>query len=248
MRTRHFDPEFSKPAPASTLLPAIATSGVVLVAAVAALVLTGCATRGNGDPSAEDRTVDEAFHGVDVGGVFTLDAAEGSPATVRVEGDANLLPLVETSVDDNVLHVKVLERVSPSLPLVVRVVTPQLREIDVSGAADATIATSQPAFELDASGASDVKVRGTTQTFEVDVSGASEVDARELQAETVKVDASGASEVHVTATKSLDVEASGASEITYGGGATDVKKDTSGASEVVERSGDARSPNKPEKE
>jgi hypothetical protein len=197
--------------------------------------MPACATRGNGESSAEDRTV-ETFHGVDVGGVFTLQAAEGSPASVRVEGDANLLPLVDTRVEDGILYIKSTERISPTVALVVRVRTPQLREVDVSGAADATITTSQSSFELDVSGASDVEVRGTTQSFELDVSGASEVDAIELRAEKVDVEASGASEANVTATASLDAEASGASEITYGGGATDVKKDASGASSIVARS------------
>ncbi|HET6583312.1 MAG TPA: hypothetical protein VFG69_07690, partial [Nannocystaceae bacterium] len=65
-------------------------------------MIGGCATRGNGEQGEEERAV-EAFHGVDVGGVFALDAAEGSPS-VRVLGDANLLPLVETRVEDGVLH------------------------------------------------------------------------------------------------------------------------------------------------
>jgi hypothetical protein len=214
---------------------------LAIAAGFAALALSACATRGNGEASAEDRTVD-AFHGVDVGGVFTLDATEGSPPSVRVEGDGNLLPLVETRVEGGILHVKTHERISPSVPLVIRVRTPQLREVDVSGAADAKITTSQPSFELDVSGASDVTVRGTTQSFELDVSGASEVDAVELRAENVDVEVSGASEANVTATASLDAEASGASEITYGGGATDVKKDASGASKIIAR-GDTPNPN-----
>src|SRR5262245_10168743 len=119
-----------------------------------AITLGACATRGNGEPGEEDRTV-ESFHGVDVGGVFTLQAAEGSPS-VQLAGDANLLPLVETRVDDGILHVTTRERVSASLPLVVRVRTPELREVDVGGASSAAIETSQPSFELDVSGASDV--------------------------------------------------------------------------------------------
>jgi hypothetical protein len=218
----------------TSLLPAFATSGLVLVAAIAVAAVTGCAARGNGEQGAEDRTLD-AFHGVDVGGVFTLDAAEGSPSSVRVEGDANLVALVETRVDGGILHVTTRERISPSLPLVVRVRTPELREVDVSGAADATLTTSQPRFELEVSGASDVTVRGTTQSFELDVSGASDVDASALKADAVEIDASGASDIDVTATVSLDVDASGASEITWGGGATDVKTDVSGAAEVVRR-------------
>jgi hypothetical protein len=214
-----------------------ATTGIrgrsIVVASTLVMSLGACATRGNGEQSEEDRMV-EAFHGVDVGGVITLEAAEGSPS-VRVAGDANLLPLVETRVDGGVLHITTRERVSASMPLVVRVRTPALREVDVSGASHATIETSQPSFELDVSGASDVRARGTTQAFELDVSGASDVDAIELVARTVEVEASGASEAHVTATEVVDAEASGASEITYGGGAPQVNKETSGASSIVPR-------------
>ena len=232
--SRHSRHASARYASQTSLLPAFATSGLVLVAAIAVAAVTGCAARGNGEQGAEDRTVD-AFHGVDVGGVFTLDAAEGSPSSVRVEGDANLVALVETRVDGGILHVTTRERISPSLPLVVRVRTPELREVDVSGAADATLVTSQPKFELDVSGASDVTVRGTTQSFELDVSGASDVHASGLKADAVEIDASGASDIDVTANVSLDVEASGASEVTWGGGATDVNTDVSGAAEVVRR-------------
>lgn len=210
-----------------------AAARCVALTGALAITLGACATRGNGTPGEEERTV-EAFHGVDVGGVFTLEAAEGSPS-VHVAGDANLLALVETRVDGGILQITTRERVSASMPLVVRVRTPELREVDVGGASHATIETSQPSFELDVSGASEVRARGTSQVFQLDVSGASDVDAKELRAQRVEVEASGASEAHVTATESLDAEASGASEITYGGGATQVKKDASGASSIEAR-------------
>ncbi len=197
------------------------------------LGLAACGTRGNGEVGTAERTV-EAFHGVDVSGVFVLEASEGSPS-VQLEGDANLLPLVDTHVDGGILHVAVSPRISPALPLVVRVRTPELRVVDVSGAASAKIATGQPKFELDASGASEVSVEGAAQNFELDVSGASEVDAAALVAAHVKVEASGASNAAVTATQSVDAEASGASEITFSGPATDIRKDVSGAASIVAR-------------
>ena len=211
-----------------------ARSRFAVLALFAGVLAIGCGTRGSGTRGGEDRSV-PAFSGVDVGGVFTLDASEGTPASVRIEGDVNLLPFVETSVDGGILYVKATRRIAPQIPLVVRVRTPELREVDVAGAADATISTAQSRFELEVSGASEVDLRGTTEHFELDVSGASDVDATELKAQHVEADVSGASEAHVTATHSIDAEASGASTITYGGGATDVKQDASGASRIVAR-------------
>jgi hypothetical protein len=205
------------------------------VALFAGVLAMGCGTRGSGTRGSEDRDV-PAFQGVDVGGVFTLEASEGTPAAVRIEGDVNLLPYVETTVEGGILYVKTSRRIAPQMPLVVRVTTPELREVDVGGAADATIATAQPRFELEVSGASEVAVRGSTEHFELDVSGASNVDAKALTSRHVEADVSGASQAHVTATHSLDAEASGASTITYGGGAPEVKRDASGASKIVARS------------
>ncbi|MBC8070637.1 MAG: DUF2807 domain-containing protein, partial [Deltaproteobacteria bacterium] len=71
--------------------------------------------------------------------------------------------------------------------------------------------------------------------FTLDVSGASQVEAAGLVAREVEVEASGASSAEVTANVSLDVDASGASEVRWGGDAQTVAQDASGASSITKR-------------
>lgn len=199
------------------------------------LAVVACGTRGNGEPGRETREMGE-LHGIDVGGVFVLKAERADDRLVELEGDANLLPHVQLTVDGGVLHARTDTNVSPDLDLVLHVRSPEIREIELSGAARGEIADlAGDSFELDVSGASAAKVTGRVARFELEVSGASDVDAAALVARDVKVEVSGASEASVTADVSLSAEASGASAISWGGDATQVSRDSSGASSIERR-------------
>lgn len=196
------------------------------------LALGACGTRGNGEIAHDRRELGD-FHSVDVGGVFVLDAQRSDEHLVELQGDANVLPLVELEVQGGVLHARTSESIHPKLDLVLRVRSPELRKVELSGASRGTIAgVAGEAFELEVGGASEARVTGAVAHFELDVSGASEVDALELVAKEVEVEASGASEASVTANASLAAEASGASTIRWAGAAQQISRDASGASTI----------------
>jgi hypothetical protein len=200
-----------------------------------ALAIVGCGTRGNGELAREAREMGD-LHGVDVGGVFVLRAERADDRMVELEGDANLLPHVKLTNEGGVLHARTDTNLSPKLDLVLHVRSPELNSVELSGAARGVITgIAGDAFELEVSGASEVHVAGDVGRFALDVSGASDVDGAALIARDVKVEASGASEANVTANVSLDAEASGASDIHWGGNATQVTVDASGASTIERR-------------
>ena len=210
-------------------------SAAAVAVAALALAIAGCATRGNGEPAREQRELGDV-HGVDVGGVFVLKAERGDNRLVELEGDANLLPHVQLTNEGGVLHARTDTSVSPKLDLVLHVRTPDLRSVEVSGAARGEIAdVAGESFALDVSGASHARVDGNVGHFALDVSGASEADAAALVARDVDVEASGASKADVTANVSLDADASGASTIAWGGDAQQVARDASGASTITRR-------------
>lgn len=196
------------------------------------LAVVACGTRGNGEPGRETREMGE-LHGIDVGGVFVLKAERADDRLVEVEGDANLLPHVQLTLDGGVLHARTDTNVSPKLDLVLHVRSPELREIELSGASHGEITgIAGESFALEVSGASEAKVAGEIERFELEVSGASDVDAAALVARDVKVEVDGASEASVTADVSLTAEASGASSIVWGGDATQISREASGASSI----------------
>lgn len=105
-------------------------------------------------------------------------------------------------------------------------------DIDISGASQATFDINAKNLALDCSGASGITIVGDGQKLSADVSGASSINAYDFKVSTANIDASGASGAKVYVTSKIVAEASGASNVRYKGGATNVVANTSGAGSV----------------
>lgn len=187
---------------------------------------------GSGNVSNERRDL-SGFHAIDVGGVYQVEVTAQKDFSVEIEGDDNLLSLVETRVENGTLYIESEQRIAPKSSIKVRISAPNIDDLDVSGAAGVTVNDlNNKQLTIDSSGASRITVGGKTTKLSVDVSGATRVDAEKLTADDANVDASGASNVVLTVNGNLTADASGASHISYAGSPKDVKKNTSGAGNV----------------
>jgi len=92
---------------------------------------------------------------------------------------------------------------------------------------------TQAGLTLD--GASTVTLAGEGEEVTLQASGASIADLENLPVDRATVVLAGSSEAFVTAMESIDLTAEGASELTYGGGATLTSSNLSGASSATER-------------
>lgn len=193
------------------------------------------AVRGSGNIATDHRDV-SGFHGVNVGGVSQVEIIAQKGFSVEVEADDNLLPMIRTEVKGGILRIYTEGRIRSSNQIRVRIAAPDIDDLDVSGAANVTVADiKNDGLSVDSSGASKVKISGETSKFTAQVSGATKIDAESLSTENATVDASGASKVTVNVSGSLQADASGASCITYAGTPTDVQKKTSGASSISQK-------------
>jgi len=191
--------------------------------------------RGNGNVQTEIRDI-KGFKSVDVSGVFQVEIVAQKDFGVQVEADENLLQYIKTEVNDGVLEISTSKRIKSSSGLKVRISAPDVEKLEVSGVAKVSLADLKNlGLEVETSGASKVTLAGEADKLVVDVSGASNIDAENLKTRAATVEASGASKVSVFATDAVRTDASGASRITYTGGATDVVKKTSGASSVSQK-------------
>jgi len=191
------------------------------------------AVHGSGNIVSDVRDLSD-FHAVDVGGIFQVEITAQKTYGVEIQTDDNLLTLIKTHVDGNgVLHIDSDARIKSDSPIRIRVTAPDIDNLDVSGAANVTVAgLRNDELSIDSSGASKIKIAGETAKLTVEVSGATKVDAEDLQAVNADVEASGASHVTVNVSDHLTTDASGASRVTYAGSPTSVQKKTSGASSV----------------
>ena len=192
----------------------------------------GTGVKGSGVASSETRAADE-FTGIDVGGVFEVEATAGKEYSIQVQADDNLLPFIKTEVDSGVLKISTAERINSHTPLRVLVSAPEIDHLDVSGVSKVFLSGAKNSeLGIHVSGASKLKLEGETSELNVEVSGASSIDAEYLRSKTATVDANGASKVSVFVTERLNSDVSGASKVQYSGNPANVEKKTSGASSV----------------
>lgn len=209
------------------------------LAILAAAALASCcvghfgpAVRASGKRVTETRTV-PAFSRVDLAGSVKLDLAVGSPAEVVLEADDNVMPLVETSVAGGRLRVALRESVVGGDGLRVKIVTPTLEALDLSGSCSGTIrGVAGPSFGVGISGAGTLEGDGSVDRLELNVSGAGNVDFGKLSAKRVSVNVSGAGDVTVDVHESLSAKVSGVATVRYSGDPREVNRRVSGVGKV----------------
>ncbi|HEV3122466.1 MAG TPA: DUF2807 domain-containing protein, partial [Isosphaeraceae bacterium] len=151
--------------------------------------------RGSGTTKAETRDVGD-FDGIVVGSAMKATVTIGSKASLKIEADDNLLPLIETPIKSGHLIVQFKDGtpVEPKSPILLTITAPRLSYIDGSGAS-VVVATATK-----------------SDKFEISSSGASKVDASGVDSADVTVSASGASRLKLTGTgKTIKIDLSGAS-------------------------------------
>jgi hypothetical protein len=213
---------------------------------------------GSGVSRQEARTID-AFHEVEAGNslLVNITVDPGAKPSLKISGDDNLVPLVESVIRDGTLVLRVKEGTSmkPKLPIVAEVIAGELEGVDASGAARITVkgvvktkrfaAEASGAAQVvveglalseaiaDASGASQIELSGSAASLKVEASGAGQVKARALQVDDANVSIDGASVVVVRVSNSVAGELSGASQLDVSGNPAKKSVSTSGASRVV---------------
>ena len=216
--------------------------------------------RGSGVAKEETRSV-EAFHALEAGNALqvTVAVTPGATASIKISGDDNLVPLIESEVRDGtlILRVKDNSNISTKLPLLAEVVTGEFDRVEASGAASVKVSGGSKVdrFTAEASGAvhvsvarletsnavasaegaSHVALSGAAQSLKASASGASQIKAEELSVDDAEVSINGASGVGLRASKSVSGDVSGASRLEIHGRPARNTVSTSGASSVNEK-------------
>ena len=220
---------------------------VLAAAAAALLLLSACdfnVTIGDeditGSGQVESRTFDfDSIDQVEIGsglsGSITVNPA--APQSIEISMDDNLFDVLVVEENGGVLDVKFEDGTSVTTrnPMDVTVVVTDLSAVDVSGAAFVGVQANESNIQrLDVSGASSLNVGNVkSDNLAIDVSGASELNVAG-SADQVMVDASGSSSVSLrslTTSRSVEVDASGVSDVEIGT-AESVRGSASGVSNI----------------
>lgn len=200
------------------------------------LSLTGCnferGLAGSGVRKTEKRDL-KSFGAIDTTGAYTVDVTCQKAASVEVEADDNILPLIKTEVRDGILFVSNTQPYHSSRTVSLRITLPELNSVANHGAGQLKIVDANSSdLKIDSTGAASVDAAGTAKSVEISSTGAGEIDTSKLHAGNVKVEVSGAASVSVYASEQLDVNVSGASHVSYSGNPKTVNKHVSGIGSV----------------
>lgn len=208
----------------------------------------------------ESRNVGE-FTGIAVRGSTTLRVSQGGQTSVQVTGDDQLLPLLETVVDNGRLEVR-WKRGEPADgamkrygPITVTVVTPRLTTLSLAGSGDVELAAfntpklsvavagsgsarlerlATEELGVSVAGSGDVKGSGQATRLSISIAGSGDVGLADLKADDVSVRIAGSGDAQVHADKALKVSIAGSGDVVYGGDA-EVSRSVMGSGSVKKR-------------
>ncbi len=203
------------------------------------LGLTACdwlrGVEGSGERKVEKRGV-KSFSALHVSGAYELTVRIGEEESLTLEGDDNLLPLIETTVENRILVVKNSKSISPKLPLRLTITTKTLKELKVSGSLRGSVTgLDADTFGLVASGSCRLTLAGRADALAMSLSGSGTLDAARLQARVATVRISGSGDADLEVSESLSVKISGSGKVRYGGNPKTVERDISGSGSVDPR-------------
>jgi len=211
---------------------------------------------GNGNVEEESRDV-SGFSGVHASTGIDVFISEGSGFDVKVEADENLLEVILTELNGNMLVIKT-DRVNirSAKSKKVYVTLPKLKElkissagdckgmtpfncddlrVSISSAGDLKLDVEANRIDINISSSGDATLTGRTGVLDADLSSAGDLHAFDLIAKTVSVDVSSAGDARVHASEEISMNASSAGNIYYKGGAEVVHSRSSSAGDIIKK-------------
>jgi Protein of unknown function (DUF2807). len=206
-----------------------------------AVCSTGCATvaalsdtvKGSGKKASEVRKV-AAFHAVDFAGSGKVDYRIGSPQSVKIETDDNLLSRVETTVKDGKLQIGFKGNISTKVGLHVTIVAPSCDAAELSGSGDIRISgLREKRFVAVISGSGNLAASGSAQVSNATVTGSGDIDLAELQSGDANTEVTGSGNIRVATAGNLNAQVTGSGTVHYIGSPKAVHKQITGSGAVT---------------
>lgn len=232
---------------------------ITIILLVSIVLLNSCIgdghrVKGNGKVATESKQVGD-FTGVELHGAFDVFLSEGSPASVSIEAEENIIPHIELHVLNGILNIETEDNIwlRTNKPVKIFITSPSYNRIQVtssgnitgqtkitnetklnisvSGSGELKLDVDAPEIEANVSGSGEMDLSGETKKFSGDVSGSGDIRAMNLKSEESNLQVSGSGNIDVYASIKLDASVSGSGNIRYKGDAK-VSSSTSGSGNV----------------
>ncbi len=201
------------------------------------------------------------FKGVKIGGGIDIYLNQGNTETLILTAPADKMDDIITEVKDGILFIRMQRtnwgwnwgnKTSPKVKLQFKDLETIIANggsdvfsderllfdkilIEANGGSDVKIDLTAEALDCQSSGGSDAYLTGSAKYFRGNASGGSDLKAKDLRTQSAKITSSGGSDAHIWVEGDLQANASGGSDIYYYGSPKNVKKNSSGGSDIRKR-------------
>lgn len=201
----------------------------ILAAVAATLAFTTAApagaetVQGSGTSATEARNV-SGFRGVGLSVPGRLEIVQGDSEKLSVTADDNVLPLIETVVENGQLKIRYKDHrnvnVRTKTPIRMTLNAKTLEAIGVAGSGDVQApALNSREMKVSIAGSGDVTLGGKSTVLDVSISGSGDVKAAKFESQEVKVSIAGSGDATIWARDTLKVSIAGSGDVRYYGDA-----------------------------
>lgn len=186
---------------------------------------------GNGQLTLERRAVSNLAD-LDMSGPVNLEVRVGQEASLQVEADANLLPLVRTEANGGALRVRVDGNVRTSHAIRVIYTVPQLSQIRATGSGRLTVTgLNGGALTLTKLGSGSSRLSGKVGTLNMELTGSGDVDASALQSGNANLSLTGSGGITLGQVQGelLNVKVRGSGDVHASGSASQLNARVTGS-------------------
>jgi hypothetical protein len=190
---------------------------------------------GDGKLMTERRAVGAGLTEFDMSGPLQVELRVGPAASLRLEADSNLLPLIRTDSSGSALRVWVQGGVRTNHGLRVIYTTPQLGQIRASGSGRLVASGFEGgALTLTKSGSGESQLSGKVGSLNMQLSGSGSVNASALQSGNANLELNGSGRLNLgqVSADALNVTLRGSGDMLASGVATNVNARVSGSGGV----------------
>lgn len=226
----------------------------IILLAVLVASLSAC-IRSAGPLMTEDRDV-AAFTGISLASSADVEIVQNEPYEVRVEAPDNLMPFIETEVDNGILEIRErrnniwhgdrvrifvnMDRltqasVSGSGDLLGRGFSARNVILDISGSGDMDLKLDADNVNASISGSGDMELEGMAINLQFSISGSGDLRGRYFSVENADANMSGSGDAFITVTEELDANLSGSGDLEYWGNPPVVNSIVTGSGDLIPR-------------
>jgi hypothetical protein len=190
---------------------------------------------GSGKVASETRQV-SGFNSVELRGSADVSVTQGDAEAVVVEADDNILPLIETTVQNGRLIISTKPDINFTTPNHVRVnvTIKSLQGLTLSGSGNVDVSSlAGQDLNIVLSGSGDITVSGAADRVDIRLPGSGNVICSGLKSRSANVTLAGSGNIAVYASESLDASLLGSGTIRYDGNPAQVSKRVSGSGTIM---------------